>query len=366
MSANEALPAYQYSPLTSPDETRILILEPSTDPTSPLVVSIKQAGLLDFTDTYEALSYTWGAPHLIYTLQCDGAQIPITESLDRALRALRNHFTRRTLWADGVCINQADEHDKTTQIPQMFKIFRCAMRVVVWLGVDEGSEEEETVKRLSRLSRSSVENMEPVWDELWIDKKASLSVARIEKVLALPWFQRMWIIQEVVSSLDVVVLCGTAEIQWARFVIALRMFRKRIGDIEGVDSPEDRLQERLLILKIDRRLMGITQIFDLWKTHGNLNESSMQDVSESDVMADRTRPGGIIELMNGFAHHQCSDERDRIFALVGLASDVSTSPLPRGVQRTVRNLLPVTVDYAESVQQVYRRFAGGFEKSSRL
>ncbi|KAF2849384.1 hypothetical protein T440DRAFT_351007, partial [Plenodomus tracheiphilus IPT5] len=85
---------------------------------------------------YDAISYVWGAPLLVFPLYHvnDGSQIFVTENLDAALRRLGHHLDDTRLWADAVCINQQDQEEKALQIPRMVDIFRSASKVVAWLG----------------------------------------------------------------------------------------------------------------------------------------------------------------------------------------------------------------------------------------
>lgn len=85
--------------------------------------------LLKLKAQYEAISYTWGEPLVIYPLYVDdGKHVKATSNLDQALRRLRLPATSRLLWADAVCINQSNDAEKGTQIPLMIQIFRNAKR----------------------------------------------------------------------------------------------------------------------------------------------------------------------------------------------------------------------------------------------
>ncbi|EMT69299.1 Heterokaryon incompatibility protein 6, OR allele [Fusarium odoratissimum] len=70
------------------------------------------------------------------------AFIPITESLETALRYFRKPDEVITLWIDQICINQADNKEKGQQVAMMRIIYSAAKQVLVWLGpAQDGSDE---------------------------------------------------------------------------------------------------------------------------------------------------------------------------------------------------------------------------------
>lgn len=95
---------YEYQPLPLSDEyIRQLILDPGQghDPLSGRLVTAK----LLVAPVLEAISYVWGASTRDRWIVIDGRQLPITTSVEDALRQTRMPEKRRTLWADSVCMN---------------------------------------------------------------------------------------------------------------------------------------------------------------------------------------------------------------------------------------------------------------------
>jgi hypothetical protein len=97
--------AYQYEPLQSNQHIRVLVLQPSDDPTSNLRCSIVQQDLDDRTEDYDAISYTWGGQTPAIELDVDGLVLLITKNLASALQRFRSQRRVSRLWADAVCIN---------------------------------------------------------------------------------------------------------------------------------------------------------------------------------------------------------------------------------------------------------------------
>lgn len=148
---------YTYEPLSQDaPEIRIAIIEPATQINAPIRFTFHTAFLEDLEGQYEALSYVWGASNLnlpVYHTS-NGHQLQVTENLDCALRRLRRKTDPRWVWADALCIDQNNDHEKASQIPLMVDIFRSATRVVAWLHQDNESIEQGMlcVERLSRRS----------------------------------------------------------------------------------------------------------------------------------------------------------------------------------------------------------------------
>ncbi|KAK3331783.1 heterokaryon incompatibility protein-domain-containing protein [Cercophora scortea] len=135
-----APPTYQYERMTRLDQVRVLHLTPGAiDDAVSGTLQLVQLGDV----SYEALSYEWGQPEKSHAFHLeDGRIIHITESLHNALRDLR-HLAgdrSRTVWADGICINQDDAQEVAQQVGIMGNVYRTASRVVTYVGPEkEGS-----------------------------------------------------------------------------------------------------------------------------------------------------------------------------------------------------------------------------------
>lgn len=58
---------------------------------------------------YDAISYVWGDSNETVNVTCDGKEVPMSISLQDALRNFRHPSHIRRLWADAICINQHDD-----------------------------------------------------------------------------------------------------------------------------------------------------------------------------------------------------------------------------------------------------------------
>jgi hypothetical protein len=132
-----------YTPI-SPWQTRLLLLQPG-EKEGELSGELKVVDIVDGFEglilhneqklvEFEALSYTWVTPVLDDDIIIEHSRTPITLNLGQALRALRKPDTTLYIWADALCINQADNAEKSWQVEKIFAIFGKAQATVVWLG----------------------------------------------------------------------------------------------------------------------------------------------------------------------------------------------------------------------------------------
>lgn len=118
--------SYRYQPLSSPaTQIRILELLPGR---GTIQCRLKFTDLEEAKDTYEPISYCWKAytrehwwgglykekkKEKSYRVLVDGADLYIHENLHGALRRMRFKTEVRVLWVDAICINQADDKEKS-------------------------------------------------------------------------------------------------------------------------------------------------------------------------------------------------------------------------------------------------------------
>ncbi|KAF5545698.1 hypothetical protein FNAPI_9064 [Fusarium napiforme] len=100
---------------------------------------------MDVTDLHDqlpfnALSYVWGDPKITEIIRVNGHEHPVTTSLASALRCAPQHLSQskhaagQKLWVDAICINQADDDEKSHQVAKMGEIYSQSGLVLCWLG----------------------------------------------------------------------------------------------------------------------------------------------------------------------------------------------------------------------------------------
>ncbi|KAM7212598.1 Heterokaryon incompatibility protein (HET) domain containing protein [Rhypophila decipiens] len=210
---------YKYETLPV-NHVRMLTLSAGL-PDSPLCGSLENFDMTHAADeSYEPLSYVWGAPNFEHEFICDGKTLQITNSLYQALSRLRLPDQDRRLWADQICINQEDLDERGNQVQFMNSIYKHANRVLVWLGGDENGNALSAFRMVESLASTladeeryekfrvdhSTENLHLRSEEEWTP---------IKKLTHLPWFERVWIIQEIGTKAPATLFWGNeASIDW--------------------------------------------------------------------------------------------------------------------------------------------------------
>ncbi|KAH9207768.1 heterokaryon incompatibility protein-domain-containing protein, partial [Leptodontidium sp. 2 PMI_412] len=121
-----------YSPLASENEIRLLCLLSGVGE-DPIECTLQHANL-EHNPNYEALSYVWGSPTSSESIEISGKEYFIRENLSSALQHLRHPQNARLFWIDALCINQEEVSERNDQVHQMGRIYRSAVKVIVWLG----------------------------------------------------------------------------------------------------------------------------------------------------------------------------------------------------------------------------------------
>ncbi|KAF1957119.1 ankyrin [Byssothecium circinans] len=204
-------------------DIRLLRLLPNKKETATLQCQLFNYSLEPDSHQYDALSYVWGDPNETLPILIDENVFYITENLHAALLRIRDHSLERIIWVDAVCINQDDEEEKGYQIQYMARIYGQANRVIVWLG-----KEEDDSNQALEIIRSVAED-------------GSINVANNQKavlgLLQRPWFERIWVLQEVAAARHVLIMCGSAEIDGYPFCLGLESlmnFYETRKDLQGV------------------------------------------------------------------------------------------------------------------------------------
>lgn len=99
----------------------------------PLICTLKTVSL-DDNPEYESLSYVWGEPIFNKEIEVNKDTTMLTTSLHTALRYLRKPHESRMMWADGICINQNDVNERSSQVGMMCEIYGDAKHLQIWLG----------------------------------------------------------------------------------------------------------------------------------------------------------------------------------------------------------------------------------------
>ncbi|RDW57093.1 hypothetical protein BP6252_13839 [Coleophoma cylindrospora] len=303
-----------YLPLNPADnEIRLVALQPSlqSDEISCQIIhrrfpasdaeSDKQLQVLQ----YEALSYAWGLPSNQRQILINKIPCQVRENLWWALHHLRLRYGVRLLWIDALCINQEDVIERNHQVALMKYIYSKAERVVVWLGC-ETDDDHHALEFLSEIDVHSAERyINPRHQNYSLDPHAR-HAQRWKAILKLcerEYWQRLWIIQEVVLATKIAIYCGGNSIDW-------ELLRRVCGQLND-------LKDNLKISRYEQRLGSIEQI------RGTLTTRLVQQRINL-----QTRSFTLFWLLKTYQQAMCLDIRDKVFGLHSLAIECCRAATP--------------------------------------
>lgn len=205
--------SFQYRPLLNDDGIRLIELEPNPDLNAKIECSLIHTTLNeydhDLINHHTALSYVWGDAITTTTVLVEGLAFFVTLNLDTALRYLRDPTRKFLIWAYAMCINQLDDEEKGRQVRQMRDVYRNATHTIIVLG--EPTKNSNAILSAVRSSSTGKGNHEAL---PWHD------------VLTRPWFQRVWVYQELFFSRDPWVRCGRARVRWETLHKAVKALKQ--------------------------------------------------------------------------------------------------------------------------------------------
>jgi hypothetical protein len=188
---------------------------------------------------FDAVSYTWLDFGRNIPISVDGKQVLyVNASLYACLQYLLASQEKLVLWWDQICIDQASEDEKSSQVLLMSKIFAMARRTIVWLG----EADPDTDRALSTLNKLYDLEKHPTAEvstrtnatakarlmvqEGFTNAKSEASMLRtcVGRLLNRPWFERAWIHQEATMAKDAVIMIGARILQFEPFCEAVITF----------------------------------------------------------------------------------------------------------------------------------------------
>jgi len=224
-----------------------------------------------------ALSYTWGAPTPTHKICINATQHEVPENLFNFLQAYLTYswrdsiatrgFTNYGYWIDQICINQSNIDERNAQVGIMNKIYKLALRVLVWLGSHPDMVEAARVVR-----------------DHGLDEEDSLQVrSALSMLLQHPYFSRVWVVQEVALAASIDVFCGPIVVEW-------RKIQKILGRIPVMLTSSLCCSEfSIPALELVRHSQG-----------------------ESHT---------LVSCIDRYSRNQCQDARDKVYGLLGLTSE---------------------------------------------
>jgi hypothetical protein len=192
------------------NEFRLVELQQSQSFDDTLVARLRHCSLQN-PPPYLALSYKTGDPRSSVTMSLDGFQVPISPNLEMALRQLRGS-RYRLIWADSLCIDQQDEKEKAAQIIRIRAIYKEAQLVAAWIGIElDGS--DQVMQLLGSIQYEHSGRGKSVSTPIKSMIRSSMN-HQLEKFFWRSFWNRLWIIQEIVVASRVSIFCGRHMADW--------------------------------------------------------------------------------------------------------------------------------------------------------
>lgn len=227
---------YEYESLPDGPFIRYLILHPAAADTDPLACTLRTAHL-DEIPHFEAISYVWGAPVKDQPITCNGDVTHITANLRDALRRVRLPDRPRTLWADSICINQANPQEQGRQVSLMGRIYKKSSCTLVCLGRSDYAHAPVVADLMAEVN-SMIQLIFGREEFTWgpnsfpfPDKEDPLVLHRgwasFGVLLQQPWFRRGWVVQEAALGRNTRLLWADTDVGWLDLVRAYVWYVRR-------------------------------------------------------------------------------------------------------------------------------------------
>jgi len=181
-------------------------------------------------------------------------------------------------------------------VPIMREIYANALQVVIWLGehTTQDIQAFNLLKELSEYFDQYHEREEASLENGWAQVRNlhSFDFDHLAALLGRPWFNRTWVVQEVASAQTALFLSDDEPIPWEIVPSVLTRLRDPLFTVDSMESSKSRRsQESILAMEGARRSVNGTSSLSLF------------------------------EILSATAFNNCTDPRDKVFAVFGLAKD---------------------------------------------
>ncbi|KPM44798.1 hypothetical protein AK830_g1717 [Neonectria ditissima] len=283
--------SYVYSPL---EASHIRLIKIAINEQDELHASIEHTKL-DPEDpvTYSTLSYVWGDMNTIY------------EKAETVIAWLGSATPSTSKGIDLVS-RVAD-----VAMPTLTDIFRIEEYPDDWVGLE--IYEKITVEESKKLGISFED--EEAWDAFadFFDR---------------PWFERIWIVQEILPARKAIMLCGEQSVDWKVMQAAARWYHYKAAEISG---------------RHQRAVNGI----DLTVAMNVPWVLRMGSEFYHDLLGQKTRAvfkWSLRRLLETFRPRLATEPKDKVYALLGV-SEIGIS--------YSSDLVNFTIDYTQGLNEIF-------------
>ena len=298
----QRLPSFQHERLKlKANSIRLVQIHGSTVKGGPLSLRITQYAKHK-RPSYVAISYTWGTSKELHAVQINGRPFYVHTNLYNLLLYLRQRGENRCLFVDALCIDQANLAERNFHVQLMAQIYDEAACTLVWLGTPSDDRREAraidfVVEMATFLEKTKRGALAGFSKQYMIDAVA-LRWANLMRFCRVSYWTRVWIVQEFLQARSIEMVCGMAALDWVSFARVLSAVRDHYRTGAGVIRP------------LDDILTGILDSIPARLTSRRLTAQASP----------------LEDLLREFYDSECSEPRDKVYGILGIASDCGEQP----------------------------------------
>ncbi|CZR44318.1 uncharacterized protein FPRO_14079 [Fusarium proliferatum ET1] len=197
---------------------------------------LRVVSLHDPLARYHALSYRWGAPinegpfrtytnERVASIKFGDGELKVARNLLDFLIQVKEdkELKDKEFWIDAICINQEDDDERSYQVSNMMaEIYRRASSVIAWLG-DSDAHTKQAFDHMAKVADRNILKSLGMPTRRRISEPSDHEEAcweAIGKIFDRTYWNRSWIIQELVLPEHVTLRCGVYSTNWDIFVKA--------------------------------------------------------------------------------------------------------------------------------------------------
>jgi hypothetical protein len=289
--------------------------------------------------SYVAISYVWGDENDTKTIKLNGFTFNITSSLYGALEALRHETKTVIVWADALCINQQDLTEKSEQLPRIVETYKKADSVAIWLG-PEADRSDIAIKFLIDICYRGEQDLGAFIADHW--RKYKPDITAVVNLFERHYWNRVWIVQEVLHARKKIVYCGSRVDDWGIYEKASSILSKHADILDVWYSPRYRRD----VCMLSRNQLSYSCVI---RDHGPNSLTTLRRYISIHEF-NGTTPS-LLDVLRECRQRVASRPNDKVFGTLGI------------IPGAVREIL--SPDYKLSTKQVYTNVVDYFLQTTK-
>lgn len=283
---------------------------------------------------FVVLSYRWGSEDATHEISLNGQPFFIRPNLWEFLNVIRKQ-NGMLLWIDALCINQMDPVERSQQVRIMGDIFKSASMVVSWLG--PAQESTSTIGHAfdlmshvweSSLSEISSENIcseqgqkYDLLPRLEPNISEDDSWRCVANLCNLKYWDRAWVVQEILLSANNCLLYGDKMLGWQMFANFLTLIDVRFKCPTQYSRTIHNSTAKSYALSKPYKTLRHNFQWRMGNERMHSNSGRAWDIAEY----------SLFRILSMFGHRECTVPLDHVYALLSLTSEGMQFPINYGI-----------------------------------